>query len=207
MQIFLERGLADSLAFKGGTFLRKMVFGPSGRLSTDLDFTAIELMDPEDMLLRIMEVLDEPYRGLSFRYEKGRDLYTTEDGCSANSVVFHDWSPEGTKIKIQVSMREQPTLSVVSSKQIEQPYFRDLEFVPAPFPCLAIEEVIAEKRRAGQQRAKIRDLWDLSELGTRPFNRDLVCRLAVLKVWLANNGPGFDHAAFVTKISDRRTYE
>ena len=39
LQLFHERGLTEHLAFKGGTFLRKMVFGPRGRLSTDLDFT------------------------------------------------------------------------------------------------------------------------------------------------------------------------
>jgi predicted nucleotidyltransferase component of viral defense system len=207
LQMFVDRGLHTRLAFKGGTFLRKMVFGPGGRLSTDLDFTAVEKGDPDDMLLNIMEVLDQPYHGLSFRYEKDRDLYTTEDGCSANPVVCHDWNPEGTKIKIQVSMREQPTLPVRPRTQIEQPYFRDLEFIPSAFPCLALEEVIAEKIRAGQQRAKIRDLWDLSELGPRPFNRELVRRLAVIKVWQANNGTGFDHAAFIAKTSDKNAYE
>lgn len=39
LQLFHEQGLMDHLAFKGGTMLRKMVFGPRGRLSTDLDFT------------------------------------------------------------------------------------------------------------------------------------------------------------------------
>ena len=39
LQLFYERGLLEHLAFKGGTMLRKMVFGPRGRLSTDLDFT------------------------------------------------------------------------------------------------------------------------------------------------------------------------
>jgi len=35
-----EKGVTEHLAFKGGTMLRKMIFGPRGRLSTDLDFTA-----------------------------------------------------------------------------------------------------------------------------------------------------------------------
>jgi predicted nucleotidyltransferase component of viral defense system len=39
LQLFYEHGLTKHLAFKGGTFLRKMVFGPRGRISTDLDFT------------------------------------------------------------------------------------------------------------------------------------------------------------------------
>ena len=38
-QLFAEKGIMDHVGFKGGTMLRKMVFGPRGRLSTDLDFT------------------------------------------------------------------------------------------------------------------------------------------------------------------------
>jgi hypothetical protein len=34
LQLFHEHGLTEHLAFKGGTFLRKMVFGPRGRLAT-----------------------------------------------------------------------------------------------------------------------------------------------------------------------------
>ena len=36
LQLFSEKGITDHVAFKGGTMLRKMIFGPRGRLSTDL---------------------------------------------------------------------------------------------------------------------------------------------------------------------------
>ena len=42
----MDKGVIDHLAFKGGTMLRKMVFGPRGRLSTDLDFTAAPTLPP-----------------------------------------------------------------------------------------------------------------------------------------------------------------
>jgi predicted nucleotidyltransferase component of viral defense system len=35
----LDAGVMDHLAFKGGTCLRKIFFGSSGRFSEDLDFT------------------------------------------------------------------------------------------------------------------------------------------------------------------------
>ncbi|MGY3443306.1 nucleotidyl transferase AbiEii/AbiGii toxin family protein [Bradyrhizobium sp. USDA 4473] len=38
LQRMSEAGLMDHLVFKGGTMLRKMIFGQTGRLSTDLDF-------------------------------------------------------------------------------------------------------------------------------------------------------------------------
>lgn len=39
LQLFVEKGITEHVAFKGGTLLRKMVFGARGRLSTDLDFS------------------------------------------------------------------------------------------------------------------------------------------------------------------------
>ncbi|MDE5455618.1 hypothetical protein GWE18_22810 [Bradyrhizobium sp. CSA112] len=36
-----EAGLIGHLVFKGGTMLRKMIFGQAGRLSTDLDFVVL----------------------------------------------------------------------------------------------------------------------------------------------------------------------
>ncbi|WP_132563669.1 nucleotidyl transferase AbiEii/AbiGii toxin family protein [Rhizobium sullae] len=39
LQLFADKEIMNHVTFKGGTMLRKMVFGPRGRLSTDLDFT------------------------------------------------------------------------------------------------------------------------------------------------------------------------
>ena len=48
LQMFEERGVLPHVAFKGGTMLRKMIFGSRGRLSTDLDFTLNSEMTPDD---------------------------------------------------------------------------------------------------------------------------------------------------------------
>jgi predicted nucleotidyltransferase component of viral defense system len=37
LHLFADKGIMGHVGFKGGTMLRKMVFGPRGRLSTDLD--------------------------------------------------------------------------------------------------------------------------------------------------------------------------
>ena len=58
LQLFHEQGLTDHLAFKGGTFLRKMIFGPKGRLSTDLDFTCRSEIDSDDAMIRILDALE-----------------------------------------------------------------------------------------------------------------------------------------------------
>ena len=206
LQLFQEHGLTGHLAFKGGTFLRKMVFGPRGRLSTDLDFTCCSDISLDDLTLLMLEALEKPYRGISFRFDRDKDWYLTDDGCAANPVCAHDGNIHGVKIKIQVSMREQPILPVRETPQVEQSYFKLLGFPPAPTPCLAIEEVIAEKIRAASQRSKIRDLYDLAEISRRPLNHAVIRSLAVLKLW-QGGGAGLDFVRFRQRIEAGDEYD
>jgi hypothetical protein len=100
LQLFSGRGITDHVAFKGGTMLRKMVFGPRGRLSTDLDFTLRTDVSRDDLLMMVLEAVNEPYEGLSFRLEDN-DWYVTDDGCAANPVCSHADNERGVNIKLQ----------------------------------------------------------------------------------------------------------
>lgn len=206
LQLFHEKGLTEQFAFKGGTYLRKMVFGPRGRLSTDLDFTCRTDISLDDLTLALLEALAEPYHGLSFRFDKNKDWYLTDEGCAANPVLTHPGNAAGIKIKIQVSTRERPVRPVAPAAQLEQSYFKHLSFVPAAIPSLALEEVIAEKIRAASQRSKIRDLYDLSEIARRPLQKDLIRSLAVLKLW-NSGGPGLDFGRFRARIEAGHDYD
>jgi predicted nucleotidyltransferase component of viral defense system len=206
LQLFMDKGVMDHLAFKGGTMLRKMMFGPRGRLSTDLDFTCRTDIPVDDLMMMMLEALSAPYHGLSFRFDRDRDWYLTDDGCAANPVCFHDDNQKGVKIKLQVSTRERPVMPVAPAAQIEQEYFRLLGFAPAAIPSLAFEEVVAEKIRAASQRSKIRDLHDLAEIANRALNRDLIRALAVLKLW-NSGGPGLDYDRLCNRVKDGRDYD
>ena len=206
LQLFAERGIMEHVAFKGGTMLRKMVFGPRGRLSTDLDFTRRSDIVIDDLMLMMLEALDAPYHGLSFRFDKDKDWYLTDEGCAANPVCFHDDNKKGVKIKLQVSTRETPVMPVVAVAQIEQDYFRLLPFNPAAIPSLSYEEAIAEKIRAASQRSKIRDLHDLSEIASRALNRELIRSLAVIKLW-NSGGPGLDYERFAARVKGGGDYD
>lgn len=193
LQLFHERDLLKHLAFKGGTMLRKMVFGPRGRLSTDLDFTRNSDIDGDDLLLEIAALLVEaPYHGINFTFDRDKDWYHIEDGLSANPLCTHDGNQNGVRIKIQISTREDPILPVISVPQLPQDYFKMLPFEPADIPCLAYEEIISEKVRAASQRTKIRDLHDLSEIAKRPIEQDTVRALAVLKLWAGGDKLHFE---------------
>ncbi len=206
LQLLHERGVTKHLAFKGGTMLRKMTFGPRGRISTDLDFTARTDISIDDLTLVLLDVLGQPYHGVEFRFAKDKDWYLTDEGCAANPVCSHADNERGIKIKLQISTRERPILPVNPLPQMEQDYFRLLPFKPSSIPCLEFEEVVAEKIRAANQRSKIRDLHDLSEVATKPFNRPLVRSLAVLKLWYST-GPGLDFKRFRAGIADRDNYD
>jgi predicted nucleotidyltransferase component of viral defense system len=205
LQLFHEQGLTEHLAFKGGTMLRKMVFGPRGRLSTDLDFTRRSDISADALTIMMLDALAQPYHGIQFRFDRDKDWYLTEDACAANPVCAHDENEQGIKVKLQVSIRERPILPVNATPQIEQSYFKLLPFEVAAIPSLVTEEIVAEKIRAASQRSKIRDLHDLAEISRRPLDRDLIRALAVLKLW-NTGGPGLDFDRFRERVQDHRNY-
>lgn len=79
--------------------LRKMVFGPRGRYSTDLDFTLRSSADQDQVMEMILDALSAPYDGIAFRLED-RDWYLTDDGFAANPICSHEGNKQGVKIKI-----------------------------------------------------------------------------------------------------------
>jgi predicted nucleotidyltransferase component of viral defense system len=123
LELFHEKKITDRVAFKGGTMLRKMIFGPRGRYSTDLDFTMRTGANHDQVMEMILDALGEPYQGLSFKLED-KDWYLTDDGFAANPVCSHAGNEKGIKIKIQVSTREQPVLPVHPMPQLQQEYFK-----------------------------------------------------------------------------------
>jgi predicted nucleotidyltransferase component of viral defense system len=205
LQLFHERGLLEHLAFKGGTMLRKMVFGPRGRLSTDLDFTLYSQVPRDDIMIALLEAFAQPYRGLRFQLDQSNDWYVADESCGANPLCSHDNNPVGVRLKLQVSLRERPVLPVVATAQIPQEHFDLLGFSPAAIPSLALEEVLAEKIRAASQRSKIRDLYDLSESLNLEFERPRVRSIAVLKLW--NQRDSLSYQRLAKRLEEATDYD
>lgn len=191
-----ETGVMDQLAFKGGTCLRKLVFGSSGRFSEDLDFTLDTDRPVDDALTDLVEVLNRDHHGITFTFD---EYYKTDDHTSFGGDVLyrHGWNSAG-RFRLQVSLRERPTLPVVPMAMQPQAYFHHLEFHPFQVRSLEPIEMIAEKIRAAYQRAKVRDLYDLHRFAAKPFNGELLRRLAVLKLWQVRDL--FNPEAFFTKL-------
>lgn len=191
-----EAGALAHLAFKGGTCLRKTVFGSTGRFSEDLDFTLDSDEPEDDVLMHLLDVLNREHHGVGFSFE---EPYKTEADTSFGGEVLyrHAWNSAG-RFRLQVSLRERPTLPVSPRPMKPQPYFAHLEFEPFDIRSLEVVEMTAEKVRAAFQRAKVRDLYDLHRFATTPFDGELVRRLAVLKLWQVRDP--FDPDAFFERI-------
>jgi predicted nucleotidyltransferase component of viral defense system len=191
-----DEGVFAHLAFKGGTCLRKTVFGSAGRFSEDLDFTLDSDEPEDDALVRVVQVFNREHHGITFTFD---EYYKTDGDTSFGGEVryHHAWNSAG-RFRLQVSLRERPTLPVVARSMKPQGYFAQLEFAPFDVRSLEVIEMVAEKVRAAFQRSKVRDLYDLHRFATIPFDGDLLRRLAVLKLWQVRDP--FDPDGFFERI-------
>lgn len=122
LRIFADQGILPYLAFKGGTAIRKLFLGNQGRFSLDLDITAIGDVDPESLILDIVNILHEHmHYGLAFTIPAA-DYYATPDSCGAVVTYKHEWITAG-RIGIQVSFRAQTLLPVKSIMLRRERYF------------------------------------------------------------------------------------
>ncbi len=189
--------LLPHLAFKGGTSLKKIYYGRTGRFSTDLDFTCLDIKRDE-FRTELKSLLNKhEYYGIFFMIED--EYESSHDSYGAEIAYSHTWN--SGKFVIQVSFREQPILPVVQLPLIKELYFRYCDFDIFDVPCLQEEEVLAEKVRASFQRIRARDVYDLYLFATRPrsYNKDKVKTLAVLKCW--NLRDRFEPNRLLAKIS------
>jgi len=173
-----------------------MIFGSSGRFSEDLDFTLDSERPDDDVLIDLVESLNREHYGISFVFD---EHYKTEGDTSFGGDVTysHAWNDAG-RFSLQVSIRERPTLQVLSMEMKHQAYFKHLEIDLFEVRCLQVIEMIAEKVRASYQRSKVRDLYDLYCFAETPFDGEVLRRMAVLKLWQARDP--FDPNAFFEKL-------
>ncbi len=190
----MSEPMLPRLAFKGGTCLKKIYFGNTGRFSMDLDFTSIDIR-PEELSAKIKDLLDEKsWYGIDFTID---DENLTPESYLAVVRYAHAWNP-GTVFELQVSFREQPVFPTAELPLQSEMYFKYCEFQRFPVQCMQRDEVLSEKIRAAFQRARSRDLYDLYLFTGRPYNRDTIKALVVVKCWNARDP--FDPELFFDKV-------
>lgn len=198
LKILSDKRLLDKMVFKGGTCLRKNYFGKTTRFSLDLDFTNLGKRKPDDIILEVASIFNKTYYGIRFRTGT-EDFYVSEDkfSCGATINYAHSWNE--ASFNFELSLREEPTLPTNKLPILPQSYLKHLEFKPPIISCFSLEELLAEKVRAAYQRIRASDVYDLIFISKKPFNRDLLRSMVVIKCW--NVRDVFDPDLFLSKIS------
>ena len=197
----LSDTILPRLAFKGGTCLKKMYFGNVGRFSMDLDFTSsnISLGELKQELRQTLhkrnhydvefEIVEENVRTA---FDVGVESYL--------AIIHYAHSWNAGEFTLEVSYREEPLLPFQEVLLYDEMYFRFCEFSRFAVRCLQKEELLAEKLRAAFQRLRARDLYDLYLFSGRPFDKDIVRQLVVVKCW--NVREPFNPDALLSSISE-----
>ncbi len=192
--------ILEKLAFKGGTCIRKVYLGKTGRFSEDLDFTL-----PGGDLEGIRRDFERFIAG-GVRY--GFSLFATnyrgdwKKSFACYIGYKHEWCTEPGSVKFEVSLREEPVLKVSAKKVSPDLYFKYADFEPFEIPCMEREEVLAEKIRAAYMRTTTRDIYDLYQFAGRAYNKEVVRNLVVIKLW--NEEHEYDPETLLEKIDGSR---
>lgn len=187
-----------ALLFKGGTALRKCVFGSTGRFSQDIDLDASSRNGFEAEIEAAFAAHD-PYHGIHFSVPNFR---YSDDGNFSGTVNYEHQDATGA-FELQISYRLEPVLEPRALTLMPQGYFARVECgVPRLFG-LDPYEMIGEKLMACNRRlgGSAKDVYDLYLWTRRPFDAELVRRLAVLKAWTdRRRQPRFDPESFLAGI-------
>ena len=154
-----REGLFDgTLVFKGGTALRKFVFGTDGRFSVDLDFGLVS-DDPADVDLTLDYLTDATLHEVHIRLA---DRQGPNARLEIDTPLGHVDRP--AKISVRSQM---PWLPVVLREPKPFEYLDKglaSEYARARLPVLDLREMAAEKIAAFWRRRHARDLYDLDHL-------------------------------------------
>lgn len=166
-EIFNNKFLAESLAFRGGTALHKLYLQPQPRYSEDIDLVQIR---PEP----IKETIQQFQKTLSFL---GKSNVTPKKD---NNTIYYKFESEFPpvqilKLKVETNCREHFSILGWEQKDFEvsSSYFNG----KAKLTTYKLEELLGTKLRALYQRRKGRDLFDLwKALTTAKPDTDLILK-------------------------------
>lgn len=177
-----QENVLHGLAFKGGSMLRRMIFGWGFRFSNDLDFSVIQPKTEN-----IPALIEKIVLALSgFAGVAGAACEELRIGSAAGgktTVLNFDLRVGLSRplpLKIEIDHRAPPILQPLAMPIL----FDDGVGRNESIPCLRLEEVVAEKIRACFQRVRVRDLYDLAAFTkSDAWNPEVVRSLTVLKLW------------------------
>jgi predicted nucleotidyltransferase component of viral defense system len=159
-----HKKLSETIAFKGGTVLKKVYF-KDYRFSEDLDFTLLndEISNHQifDWFREVFEyVLEEANIPLEI-FDENEDAHLLEVQSGINFFIIYIGPLGGQgnnkKVKIDISRNEKLVFEMIN--QFVLISYSDQE--PHQLLCYSLEEVLVEKLRSVMQRMQPRDFYDI----------------------------------------------
>jgi predicted nucleotidyltransferase component of viral defense system len=165
---FLNEYLSQRLVFKGGNCMRKAYY-PNTRFSGDLDFSVPDAIEIERFKLEINRAceLAQAVCGVQFVTERNSfdadEMIDNRRQAYKGRVYFKDF--HGNEDKVTISVRLDMTefdriLLPTVTRCLIHPY-SDADSCTATIPCMALEELMANKLKCLLQRRHSFDLYDL----------------------------------------------
>ena len=183
-----EMGILSKLVFKGGTSLRKLYAGSSGRFSLDLDFSVAHIGESGDDILAEMIVCVEALSIGPFSYSLSERRGKWFVGFS------HSFGLEASMMHCKLDISPPPWVSPIEKGWIPMPIHSTYGEPGLPeIQTIRLEENIAEKIARLNRASPARDLYDLRWIMVNnnlssSLDYDLMRRLAVLKIWCDAHG-------------------
>jgi predicted nucleotidyltransferase component of viral defense system len=173
--IAVQPELSESMIFKGGTALKKLFFGDY-RFSEDLDFSALDSPQEDDLDLAVRQAVAHSSSLLAehgaFTLEASRYFERDPHPFGQEAFVIRvrfPWHPSPLcRVKLEIS-HDEPVLMNPDSRLLIHGYEESLH---VNIKCYQLEEIIAEKLRCllqtqeklvarGWNRPRARDYYDL----------------------------------------------
>ncbi len=149
--------LLGSLAFKGGTVLKKVYFDDY-RFSEDLDFTLVNASSAENLLTWFQEVFAYVLEEANIPLEIIDQNNHREDGMNFYVSYVGPLGGLGTnkKVKVDISLNEE----LLFKPEMKDAILNYSDQSNHQLFCYTLEEVLIEKLRSIIQRMQARDFYD-----------------------------------------------
>jgi predicted nucleotidyltransferase component of viral defense system len=185
----IERDYAQSwllahlptMAFKGGTGIRKAYIN-NYRFSDDLDFTLLDIIDINDLQIKIKKAITETRdeSGISFRDDFKSE--TVENGY-VFTVYFRILRTSGDPLKIKIDLTKKENEKIINPLQKRDILHVYSDKLDKQIMVYTLEEIFVEKVRSLFERTRPRDLYD---------------------VWYLNKNVTFDKTLFEKKCKFKK---
>ena len=160
--------LCDLLIFKGGNCMRKAYY-PDTRFSSDLDFSVLTAVDADRFKAEINRACQAAQSACGVHFETEKNTFVADRMIDATrqaykgKVYFRDFHGEESQftisVRLDVTEFDRLFLPTVQRRLIH-PY-SDAAECAIELPCVALEELLANKLKCLLQRRHSFDLYDL----------------------------------------------